>query len=265
MSTDQAPLRGMVLITGASSGIGLELAKLFAASKHRLILTARNAEALEKLADELRRSHGIEAQVIPADLADAAAPQLLFDEIQRRNLPVDILINNAGFGTHGQFWEIPTANELSLIQVNVTALVHLTRLFLPGMIAQKRGRILNIASTAAFQPGPLMANYYASKAYVLSFTEALSNELAGTGVTATTLCPGPTFTAFQERAGITYSRLASFAGMSAQDVAQAGFIAVTTGKRLSIPGWRNRLLAFSNRFFPRSMVLKVVRRVNASR
>jgi uncharacterized protein len=255
----------IVLVTGASSGIGLEFAKLFAASKHRLILTARNAEALEKLADDLRQSHGIEVHVILADLADVAGPQLLFDEIQRRDLPVDILVNNAGFGTHGQFWEIPTPNELSLLQVNVTALVHLTRLFLPAMVSRKQGKILNVASTASFQPGPLMANYYASKAYVLSFTEALSNELAGTGVTATTLCPGPTFTAFQERAGITYSTIASFAGMSAQDVAQAGYHAVMAGKRLSIPGWRNRLLAFSSRFFPRGMVLKVVRKVNASR
>jgi short-subunit dehydrogenase len=265
MPTDRFQPGGSVLITGASSGIGLELAKPFAAAKHPLILTARNAAALEQLAQECRQSHGVEAQVITADLADVVGPQFLFDEIQRRGLCVDILVNNAGFGTHGRFWEIATRNELSLLQVNVVALVQLTHLFLPGMVARKRGKVLNVASTAAFQPGPLMANYYASKAYVLSFSEALSNELAGTGVTVTALCPGPTSTDFQKRAGIGMSKISAIAGMSAQAVAQAGYDAVMNGKRVCIPGWKNRLLARSSKWLPRSLVLNAVRRLNASR
>jgi short-subunit dehydrogenase len=265
MPNDRPQPGGSVLITGASSGIGLELAKLFAASKHRLVLTGRNVGALEQLAQECRQSHGVEAQVIAADLADAAGPQFLFDEIQRRGLPVDILVNNAGFGTHGRFWEIVATDELSLLQVNVVALVQLTRLILPGMVARNHGKIMNVASTAAFQPGPLMANYYASKAYVLSLSEALSNELAGTGVTITALCPGPTSTDFQKRAGIAPSKFSAIAGMSAHAVAQAGYNAVMNGKRVCIPGWKNRLLAASAKWLPRSLVLNAVRRLNASR
>jgi len=265
MPTDQLQPSGSVLITGASSGIGLELAKLFAAAKHRLILTARNAAALEQLATDCRQSHGIEAQVIAVDFAESAGPRHLFDEIERRGLVVDVLVNNAGFGTHGRFWEIPTKDELSLLQVNVVALVELTRLCLPGMVARNRGKILNVASTAAFQPGPLMANYYASKAYVLSFSEALSTELAGTSVTVTALCPGPTWTDFQRRAGIATSKVSSVAGMSAQSVAQAGYNALMNGKRVCIPGWKNRFLAASAKWLPRPLVLNVVRRLNASR
>jgi uncharacterized protein len=254
-----------VLVTGASSGIGLELAKLFAASKHRLILTARNIAALEQLAQELRQSYDVDVQTIAADLAETAGPQYLFDEIERRGLFVDILVNNAGFGTHGKFWEIATKDELSLLQVNVVALVELTRLFLPGMVARKRGKILNVASTAAFQPGPLMANYYASKAYVFSFSEALFKELAGTGVTVTALCPGPTWTDFQRRAGIESSKVSAVTGMSAQSVAQIGYNAVMSGKRVCVPGWKNRLLARSAKWLPRPLVLHVVQKLNASR
>ncbi len=265
MPIDQLHPSGSVLITGASSGIGLELAKLFAAAKHQLILTARNTGALEQLAQECRQAHGTEAEIIVADLGEGAGPGNLFDEVNRRGLVVDILVNNAGFGTHGRFWEIATQDELSLLQVNITALVQLTRLFLPGMVARKQGKVLNVASTAAFQPGPLMANYYASKAYVLSFSEALSNELAGTGVTVTALCPGPTTTDFQRRAGISASRVSSITGMSAQSVAQAGYNAVMRGKRVCVPGWKNRLLAASAKWLPRSLVLNVVRRLNDSR
>jgi short-subunit dehydrogenase len=168
------------LITGASSGIGLELARILAADKYQLILTARSTQALETLAADLRKS-APRVVVLPADLSAPQGPQTLIDEIQNCNLQIDTLINNAGFGTHGQFWKNDRSQEMNLLQVNVLALAHLTHQLLPGMISRGHGRIMNVASTAAFQPGPLMANYYASKAYVLSFSEALSDELRKTG------------------------------------------------------------------------------------
>ena len=157
------------------------------------------------------------------------------------------------------------ADELGLLQVNIVSLVHLTRLLLPGMVQRGRGRIMNVASTAAFQPGPLMANYYASKAYVLSFSQALAAELAGTGVTVTSLCPGPVATEFQKRAGIANSRLFAAAGLSAAAVAQIGYDATMAGKRVAIAGWKNRLLAFSTRLMPTAVLLRVVRKLNESR
>ncbi len=255
----------MVLITGASSGIGLELARIFAAAKYRLILTGRNVDALQRLAQECRQASGVDAVVIPADLSQPDGPQKILDEIQKQSLTVDILVNNAGFGTHGKFWEIPAEKELGLLQVNITALVQLTRALLPGMVARRSGKILNVASTAAFQPGPLMANYYASKSYVLSFSQALSNELRGSGVTVTALCPGPTLTDFQNRAGVAMSRLFKMTGMSATDVAQAGYKALMSEKRVCIPGFKNRLLALGSKFFPASVVLRVMRKLNESR
>lgn len=254
-----------VLITGASSGIGLELARICANAKHRLILTARSTPALEQLAEQCRRDEGIDVQVIPTDLADAGGATYLFDEIQRRALTVDVLINNAGFGTHGPFWENDLAGELALVQVNVLSLLALTRLILPGMVARGRGKIMNVASTAAFFPGPLMANYYASKAYVLSFSQALSNELRHKGVTVTALCPGPTATNFQQRAGMRHSRLFDVAGLSAQAVARAGYQAMMRGRRVCIPGAGNRLLAALSHFVPRGLALKVLRKLNQSR
>jgi uncharacterized protein len=253
-----------VLITGASSGIGLELARIFAAEKYRLVLSARSVEPMEKLAAEFRAT-GVEVDVIPADLANADEPKRLFDEIIQRGITIDILVNNAGFGTHGKFWEIDPAQELALLQVNVVSLVHLTRLFLPGMVERRRGKILNVASTAGFQPGPLMANYYASKAYVVSFSEAIANELRGKGVTVTALCPGPTVTNFQKRAGIENSALFQVAGLSAEAVALAGYDAMMRGKRICIPGMKNRLLATLGKLVPKPLLLATVRKLNESR
>jgi uncharacterized protein len=253
------------LITGASSGIGLELARIFAAAKYRLILTSRNVDALQRLAQECRRASGLDAVVIPADLSHPDGPQKILDEIRMQSLPVDVLVNNAGFGTHGKFWEIPTEKELGLVQVNITALVQLTHALLPGMVARRNGRILNVASTAAYQPGPLMANYYASKSYVLSFSQALSNELRGSGVTVTALCPGPTLTNFQSTAGLAMSRLFKMTGMSAQQVAQAGYNALMRRKRVCIPGFNNRLLALGSKLLPTSFVLPITRKLNDSR
>src|SRR5438128_1555599 len=188
------------LITGASSGIGLELAKLFARDEHDVVLVARRADKLKQLAAQLGSAHNIRATVIPADLADPAAPEEIFRALRAADVELDVLVNNAGFGVTGPFLATDAAAELRMIQVNVTALTHLTKLFLPGMLGRGAGRVLNVASTAGFQPGPLMAVYYATKAYVISFSDALAEELRGTGVTVTCLCPGPTKTGFQEAA-----------------------------------------------------------------
>src|SRR5216684_4294091 len=206
-------VRETVLITGASSGIGLDLARIFAAKKFDLILTTRTEAKLRDLARELERQHKIEAHVIVADLAEPDGPHRIFAEIVRLGLPIDNLVNNAGFGAYGEFKDIRLQEDLDMIQVNITALTHLTNLALPQMIKRERGRIMNVASTAAFQPGPLMAVYYATKAYVLSFSEALANEVHGTGVSVTALCPGPTASGFQAGAAMNDSRLFDFGTM----------------------------------------------------
>jgi short-subunit dehydrogenase len=255
----------LALVTGASSGIGRELARLFAAD-HDLILVARREAELNALADELRSQFGKAVHVFPADLGDPAAPPKLFDAVAAKGLSVDVLVNNAGFGWTGPFVEADLGKMLNMVQVNVTALTHLTGLFLPGMRQRGRGRILNVASTAAFQPGPLMAVYYATKAYVLSFSEALFNELDGSGVAVTCLCPGPTKTEFGDVAGMQETNL--FNGpnvMSVQTVATAGYQATMRGKRLVVPGLLNKLLILSGRFSPRGLVLKLVRRFQEKR
>src|SRR5258708_27058245 len=187
-------VRETVLIPGASSGIGLDLARVFADKKFDLLLTARTETKLRELARELEKQHKIEAHVIVADLALPDGSHRIFSEIVRLGLPIDNLVHNAGFGAYGEFKDIRLQQELDMIQVNITALPHLTNLALPQMIKRERGRIMNVASTAAFQPGPLMTVYYATKAYVLSFSEALANEVMPYGVTVTCLCPGATST-----------------------------------------------------------------------
>src|SRR5215207_6130989 len=177
------------LVTGASGGIGEELARLFAADGHDLVLLARSRDKLARLSEELAGKHGVGARVVAADLARPEAPREIFEELKGAGVTVDALVNNAGFGSYGLFAETDAKSELDLLQVNVVALTHLSKLFLPGMIARRRGYLMQVASTAAFQPGPLMAVYYASKAYVLSFSEALANECAGTGVVVSALCP----------------------------------------------------------------------------
>jgi uncharacterized protein len=254
-------MTGTALITGASSGIGLELARLFARDKHDLVLTARHTDPLERLGKELADRHGIRYWAIGADLADPGAPATIVDRLPAAALPVTDLINNAGFGTSGPLASTDLATELALLQVNVVALTALTKLLLPPMLARHSGRILNVASTAAFQPGPFMAVYYASKAYVLSFTEALAEELAGSGVTVTALCPGPTQTQFLTRAGVADVPL--FARnplvMGAAPVAAAGYRALRRGTRVAIPGVGNKLLALGSRLGPRRLVVKISR------
>ena len=248
-----------VLITGASGGIGYELAKLFARDHHNLVLIARNADRLAQVAAELQ-SYGGTVKTITLDLTASPAPRFLFDQLQRENIAIDILINNAGFGVYGEFAQMPEEEILGQIDLNITALTELTRLFLPPMIARRNGRIMNVASTAAFQPGPLLAVYYATKAYVLSFSEAVANELRHSGVTVTCFCPGATHTDFARRAGVENSRLfKKLGGMSAQKVALDGYRAVMEGRTLAISGAHNWLVAQSTRFAPRKLVTAVSR------
>lgn len=251
-----------MLVTGASSGIGLELAKCFAADKSNLILLARNRAALEELAAELRRQHSIEVEVITADLAEPESPQTIFDELKRRGIRVDVLVNNAGFGLHGRFAELPLVRQLEIIQVNVAALVALTGLFLPAMIEQKRSGILNVGSVAGFLPGPNMAVYYASKAFVQSFSEALFEELRGTGVHVTNLCPGPTESNFSQIARGYHRRELQAAKMSAAEVATAGHRAFRVGQCVKVTGLNNLLLAQTTRILPRAAVRRAVGRYN---
>jgi short-subunit dehydrogenase len=251
-----------VLITGASGGIGYELAKLFARDRHSLILVARSADKLDRIAAELQPQGG-NVKTFPLDLAISSAPQFLFDQLRREGIAVEILINNAAFGAYGYFANLSEAETLGQIDLNIHALTQLTHLFLPPMIDRRSGRIMNVASTAAFQPGPLMAVYYASKAYVLSFSEALSNELRDSGVTVTCFCPGATDTGFAERAGNQDSRLFKKLGaMSAEKVAVDGYRAVMEGRTLAISGTRNWLAAQSVRLAPRKMVTAVSRWVS---
>ncbi|MGC1448595.1 MAG: SDR family oxidoreductase [Candidatus Sulfotelmatobacter sp.] len=247
------------LLTGASSGIGYELAKLFARDHHNLVLVARNADKLAQVANELQ-AHGITVKTIALDLAAPPAPKFLFDQLQREGIAVDILVNNAGFGSFGEFAHMPEEEILGQISLNITALTELTRLFLPPMVERRGGRVMNVASTAGFQPGPLMAVYYATKAYVISFSEAIANELHDSGVTVTCFCPGATHTGFAKRAGTEKSRLFKQLGaMSAEKVALDGYRAVMEGRSLAISGAHNWMVAQSTRFAPRKMVTALSR------
>src|ERR1017187_2582683 len=248
------------LVTGASAGIGAELAKLCAADGCNVVLVARDAERLAHLASDLVRAHHIQARVLAADLSNPLAPAQVFEQLQ--STPIDILINNAGFGLRGAFAETDWAAHARLIEVNMTAPAHLTKLFLPGMLQRKRGRILNVASTAAFVPGPFMAMYYASKAFLLSFSESIANEVKDTGVTVTVLCPGPTRTEFFEHAGIGGSKLLQSRVMTAADVASEGYRATVAGKTQVIAGARNRWLMRGVRIVPRGMLAGFTRRLN---
>lgn len=252
-----------VLVTGASSGIGLELARCFATEGARLVLTARNQDALQSLADELRGRHTIEASVLPADLSLPETPERIFKELQGRGITVDVLVNNAGFGAWGRFAGLPLQRQLEILQVNITSLVHLTGLFLPGMLQRRRGGILNVASVAGFLPGPGMAIYYATKACVLSFTEALAEELAGSNVTITALCPGPTTTNFGKAARIDKeAHKLRMAVMTAESVASYGHRAFRRRKVVAVPGLQNRLIILLSRCLPRFIVRKAVGKAN---
>ena len=254
--------RPVALITGASAGIGREIAHILARD-HDLVLTARREAELRALAAELAPAT---CHVFPADLADPAAPRALVEAARGAGLTIDILVNNAGFGDLGPFADADLAKMLRMIQVNVTALTELTGLVLPGMLQRKKGRILNVGSVAGFQPGPLMAVYYATKAYVNSFSEALANEVAGSGVTVTCLAPGATESEFDAAAGMAPRRSTALNAVAdARSVAAAGVRAMMRGQRLVVTGTRNKLLLFAERFAPRGMVISAVRRLQEKR
>lgn len=254
---------GVALITGASSGVGLELAKLFARDGHDLVLVARREARLQQLAAELANRYEMRATVIAADLADPAAPPEVARRVAAAGLDIRFLVNNAGYGRTGEFIGTDATTELGMIQVNVTALTHFTKLFLPGMVAEHQGAILNVASTAGFVPGPLMAVYYATKAYVISFSEALAEEMRNTGVTVTVLCPGTTRTEFHERAGIDPEAdgLRGPWVSDAASVARAGYAGMLRGKRLVVPGLLNKLMVGATRVVPEPLLARVMRRV----
>ena len=252
------------LITGASGGIGLELAHVFAKNRYDLWLVARNTAKLEEIQKNLAGQYSASVRVLSKDLSSASAAQEVFDAAQKEKACIDVLVNNAGMGFFGLFSETELPQHEQVMNLNMLNLTQMTKLFLGPMLERKSGKILNVASTAAFQPGPLLAVYYASKAYVLHFSEALANELKGSGVTVTTLCPGPTQTGFQEAAKMGSSKL--FKGilvrvMDARQVAETGYRGLMKGKTVVIPGLPNKIIAFSTRFAPRAFITALTRKI----
>ena len=264
VSASGLPVR-TALITGSSSGIGLELARLFAADRYNLVLVARGRAALQQLGEELQAQHGVAVRISPKDLAHPASPGELLLELQEAGIAIDVLVNNAGFGGSGPFVQTDWHHEAEMIQVNIVALTHLTKLFLPQIVARK-GKVMNVGSVAAFLPGPYTAIYYASKAYVLHFSEALAEELVGSGVIVSCLSPGPVETGFQKRAHSGGSSRANAAlYLDVKDVARAGYEGLNQGKRIVIPGWKNRALTELLRLVPRNTVTKAVGRMYKSK
>jgi uncharacterized protein len=228
------------LITGASAGIGRALANVMAQRGHNLLLTGRAHDSLESLAVDLRRRHGVRVETISKDLAEPSAAREIFEAAKRHDLDIEILVNNAGLGVQGPLLLADLDEQLRILQVNVGALLQLTRLFLPAMVARGQARIMNVSSTAAFGSSPLMSVYSATKAFVLMFSRAIADELVGTGVTVTVLCPGPTFTDFHRRAGIESTPWFERNAMDPHIVAQQGYRAMMVGKQIAIPGFVNR-------------------------
>lgn len=258
--------RKVALITGASAGLGERFAECFARDGHDVILVARSVERLESLASRLEQAHGIKAHAVPVDLARPDAPERVFEEVRSRGLEVEFLVNNAGFGSTGPFLEQELGREVEMVEVNCTALLKLTHLFARPMRERGSGRILNVASTAGFQPGPYMATYFATKAFVVSFTEALAHELKGTGVRVTCYCPGATHTEFAARAGNAKTRLFQRPGVAqASDVAAHAYRAMMKGRVLAVHGLLNWLAMQSVRFGPRAVVRAVTASLNQPR
>jgi uncharacterized protein len=248
-----------VLITGASSGIGRELARYFAGAGSDLVLVARREARLRELALELTTRCKVKAHVLPKDLSVQSASREIEEELRKAGIQVDVLVNDAGFGDLGLFTSLGYDRQMKMVQVNVNVVTELTRRLLPGMIERGRGGVLNVASTSAFQPGPLMSVYYATKAYVLYFSEGLAEELSNTGVSVTCLCPGPTVTEFGADSHMDGTLAFRIGAMSAVRVARAGYDGFRAGKVIVVPGLRNKLMAFSVRTGPRSVVRKIVK------
>ncbi len=254
------------LITGASSGIGLELAKIHAKKGGHLVLIARNEEKLNLIKQEIETQYGVRVLVLAKDLSVENVAVDIFEQLKNQQIEIDYLINNAGFGDYGMFYETDWEKEHKMINLNITTLTHLTKLFLKDMLVRGNGKIMNVASTASFQPGPGMAVYYATKAYVLHFTEAIANEVADKGVTITALCPGATESGFQERANMQESKLVKGKKLpTSKQVAQYGYTAMMKGKVVAIEGLMNKILATSVRFIPREMAVKITRFIQDKR
>ena len=253
------------LITGASAGIGAELARVFAAHRHNVILVARRRDALEALAGQLEGKHGITATVIVDDLADPEAPDRIFAAVRDARIDVEVLVNNAGFGLGGEFSETSLEREMAMIQVNVTSLVQLTKLFVAPMLKRRRGYVMNVASTAAFFPGPGLSVYYATKAFVLSFSEAIAEEVGKSGVIVSCLCPGPTETEFTAVAQLNRPRLFDSNVADAREVAEFGYRALMAGMRVAVPGATNNLIIRAKHLIPRRLVARFVSKLNESR
>lgn len=251
-------MENWALITGASTGIGRELTEVFATNRFNLVLVARNRERLGLVADQLRAVHKIEVKLLPQDLSLPGAAVQIFEGL--RETPISVLVNNAGFGTYGPFAQSDLEVQTNMMRVNMISLVELTHLFVQPMLARGAGRILNVASTAAFQPGPKVSIYYATKAFVFSFSYALAEELNGSGVTVTVLCPGLTRTEFQKRAHMREGGL--WPMMSARSVAEAGYRGTMKGRRVVIPGVMNRTGAFLARRSPLRLTSAIVRRIH---
>jgi short-subunit dehydrogenase len=251
------------LITGASSGIGMEMARILASQHVDLVLVARRETVLDKLQGELSSRHAIKVSTFASDLTDCTATDGIFERLQADGNTVDYLINNAGFGVYDSFAGSDLERQQAMIDLNITALTRLTRHLLPAMVKRGQGKVLNVASMAAFQPGPMMSVYCATKAYVLSLSEALATELAESGVTVTTLCPGPVATEFIPVAGINKNSpfIKLFQPVSAKKVAQYGLDAMMAGKRAVVYGRINQILAFSNRIMPRKVAATIVHKV----
>ncbi|MGJ3235405.1 SDR family NAD(P)-dependent oxidoreductase [Marivirga sp.] len=251
------------LITGASSGIGLELAKNHAQKGDNLVLVARSEQKLNELKKELENHYKITATVIALDLSNPEAAYHLFELTEKHHIKVDYLINNAGFGDFEEFSKSDLNKAQQMIDLNISSLTILTKLYLDGMLERKSGKIMQLASTASFQPGPLMAVYYATKHYVLAFSEAIAEELKGSGVSVTALCPGPTASGFQNAADLGESKLVKDKKLpTSAEVAKYGYKAMMKGKRVAIHGFQNKLMAFSVRFTPRSWVTALVKKLS---
>jgi len=250
--------RPHALVTGASAGLGRDFARLFAANGHDLVLVARRRGRLAELATELAAEHGIDTLVLAEDLSDSGSPRRIHAAVEANGLSIDVLVNNAGFGTNGAFAELDLAREIAMVHVNVTSLIELTRLFLPAMIARGRGHVLNVGSTAGFQPGPFMATYCATKAFVNSFTEALAEELRGTGVSATVSCPGATATEFSSISGNDTAPLFERGVVAtSSDVARHAYGAMKSGHVVAVPGLMNKVGVQALRLTPRAIVRRV--------
>lgn len=253
------------LVTGASGGLGYDLASVFAENGYNLVLVARNEEKMHHLANQARQMFGVSAMVIGKDLTRPEAPIEIARELEKRRIKIDVLVNNAGFGRLAPFAHAAETEQLGMLQLNITALAHLTRLFLPAMIRNGGGRILNIASTAGFQPGPYMASYYASKAFVISFSRALAEETRDHGITVSVLCPGPMATGFRQRAGIKQPALGTMADIDSRVVARSGFEGLMAGKTVIVPGVLNKIGTWAARFLPGNVVVRTLAQVQRNR